>query len=443
MVEKMINKVTVVAKRTNFRFVALIMILAIMTLSTGDRAAISIAGIGMQKQLHITKTGMGVLMSAFSWAYVFGQIPAGWLGDRIGSKRLMFIGVTLWSLTTLIMGFSGFVYFSFAILIVLRVLLGIFETPVGPGSGRIIAAWFPSSERGVAGSIFNSGQYLSLVVFTPIMGWIAYAYGWPWVYIVMGVIGLVVALIWHNVFYVPSKHPKVNQAELDYISEGGGLINLDSNMKTSTKEKLDFKDIKKLFKSRMLVGIFISQYCINAITYFYLTWFPTYLVTQRGFSILKAGLVASLPAICGCIGGVSSGFISDFILKRTNNLTIARKIPITIGLLLSSSIVLCNYVSTNTLVIILMSLAFFGKGFGSLGWTVISDTAPKKILGITGGVFNGLGNLAGIVTPIVIGIILDRTGSFNGALLFIGAHAIIAVLSYWIIVGKIQRLEIA
>lgn len=443
MGEKIVDKVTVLAKRTNFRFVALIMILAIMTLSTGDRAAISIAGIGMQKQLHISKTGMGVLMSAFSWAYVFGQIPAGWLGDRIGSKRLMLIGVTLWSLTTLIMGFSGFVYFSFAILIILRVLLGIFETPVGPGSGRIIAAWFPSSERGVAGSIFNSGQYLSLVVFTPIMGWIAYAHGWPWVYIVMGIIGLVVALIWHKVFYVPSKHPKINQAELDYISEGGGLINLDSNIKTSTKEKLDLKDIKKLFKSRMLVGIFISQYCINAITYFYLTWFPTYLVTQRGFSILKAGLVASLPAICGCIGGVSSGFISDFILRRTNNLTIARKVPITIGLLLSSSIILCNYVSTNMIVIILMSLAFFGKGFGSLGWTVISDTAPKKILGITGGVFNGLGNLAGIVTPVVIGIILDRTGSFNGALLFIGAHAIIAVLSYWIIVGKIERLEIA
>lgn len=90
-----------------------------------------------------------------------------------------------------------------------------------------------------------------------------------------------------------------------------------------------------------------------------------------------------------------------------------------------------------------MSLAFFGKGFGSLGWTVISDTAPKKILGVTGGVFNGLGNLAGVVTPIIIGIILDATGSFNGALLFVGAHAIIAVLSYWLIVGKIERLEMS
>ena len=443
MLEKTINTVTAVTKRTNFRFGALIMILLVMTLSTADRAAISIAGIGMRESLNISKTGMGVLMSAFSWAYVFGQIPAGWLGDKIGSKKTMLYGIILWSLATLIMGFSGFVYFSFMILVVLRVLLGIFETPVGPGSGRIIAAWFPSSERGVAGAIFNSGQYLSLVVFTPFMAWVAYAHGWPWIYISMGVIGLVAAIGWQMLFYVPRKHPKVNEAEIEYIRAGGGLVDLDSNSNTAKKEKFNFNDIKKLFKSRMLVGIFISQYCINAITYFYLTWFPTYLVTERGFTILKAGLVASLPAICGCIGGVSSGFISDFILKRTNNLTIARKIPITIGLLLSSSIMLCNYVSTNTIVIILMSLAFFGKGFGSLGWTVISDTAPKKILGVTGGVFNGLGNLAGVVTPVIIGIILDSTGSFNGALIFVGAHAIIAVLSYWLIVGKIERLEIS
>lgn len=347
MGEKVLNKITqVVTKKTNFRFVALFMILAVMTLSTADRAAISIAGIGMRASLHISKTGMGVLMSAFSWAYVFGQIPAGWLGDKIGSKRSMLYGIILWSIATLVMGFSGFVYFSFMILVVLRVLLGIFETPVGPGSGRIIAAWFPSSERGVAGAIFNSGQYLSLVVFTPFMGWIAYAHGWPWIYIAMGVIGLFCALLWQKFFYVPRNHPNVNAAEIEYISAGGGLVELDSKASIATKEKFNFGDIKKLFKSRMLVGIFISQYCINAITYFYLTWFPTYLVTQRGFSILKAGMVAALPAICGCIGGVSSGFISDFILKRTNNLTIARKIPITIGLLLSSSIVLCNYVST-------------------------------------------------------------------------------------------------
>ncbi|WP_010238205.1 MFS transporter [Clostridium arbusti] len=442
MGEKIISTSVNIVKRTNFRFVALLMILIVMTLSTADRASISIAGIGMQKQLHLSKTSMGIIMSAFSWAYAFGQIPAGAIGDKIGSKKSILIGVVFWSVATLIMGISSWIYISFLMLVILEILLGIFETPVGPSSGRILASWFPGSERGIAGSIFNTGQYVSLVIFTPLTGFLAYRFGWQWVYIAMGAIGLIVAVAWKAFFYVPSKHPKANADEIEYIRAGGGLVDLDSNLKTANKEKFNFKDIGKLFKSRMLVGIFLSQYCINTITYFYLTWFPTYLVQQRGFSILHAGLVASLPAICGCFGGLSSGFISDFILKRTNNLSIARKIPITMGLLLSSSIILCNYVSTNVLVIMLMSLAFFGKGFGSLGWTVIGDAAPKKILGVTGGVFNGLGNLAGIVTPIVIGIIIDRTASFNGALVYVGAHAIIAVLSYWLIVGKIERLEI-
>lgn len=433
-----------IEKRTKYRFVALAMILALLTLSTADRAAISIAAGGMQKALSLNKTSMGVLMSAFSWAYVLGQLPSGWLGDKIGSKKIMAFGVALWSLATFAMGFSGWFLFSFGLLIFLRICLGAFETPVGPGSGRILAAWFPTSERGVAGSIYNSAQYVSIAIFSPFMGWVAFKYGWEYVYLIMGALGFAFLAAWLKLFHVPKKHPKVNQAELDYIAAGGGVIDLDSNLGTKTAGKASFSwsDVGKLFKSRMLVGIFIAQYCINAITYFFMTWFPNYLVTARHFSILHAGFVASLPAICGCIGGLSSGFISDHILKKSGSLSIARKIPITIGLLLSTSIILCNYTNSNTVVVAFMCLAFFGKGFGSLGWTVISDTAPKKIVGVASGVFNGLGNLAGVIVPVIIGIIVDKSGSFSGALVFVGVHGVIAVLSYWLVVGKIQRLEI-
>ena len=159
-------------------------------------------------------------------------------------------------------------------------------------------------------------------------------------------------------------------------------------------------------------------------------------------SILQAGFMASVPAICGLIGGISSGFISDWILKKTGNLTLARKIPITIGLTMSASMILCNYVSSEFMVMFLMSAAFFGKGFGSLGWAVVADTAPKEIIGTTGGLFNSLGNIAGIITPVVIGYVLQETGSFANALVFVGAHGLIAVFSYWFIVGKIERLKL-
>ncbi|WP_249209807.1 MFS transporter [Bradyrhizobium manausense] len=192
----------------------------------------------------------------------------------------------------------------------------------------------------------------------------------------------------------------------------------------------------------MLVGIFIAQYCISSITWFFVSWFPSYLVKARGLSVMEASLVATVPAIAGFVGGVSTGFFSDWLLKKTGSLSIARKLPITVGLGMSALIIGCNYTNSSLIVVFLMSAAFFGKGFGSLGWTVVADTAPKEIVGLTGGVFNALGNTAGIVTPVMIGYILANTGSFNGALTYVGLHGLVAVLCYWVIVGPIQRVTI-
>ena len=190
----------------------------------------------------------------------------------------------------------------------------------------------------------------------------------------------------------------------------------------------------------MMLGVYLGQYCINGITYFFLTWFPVYLVQERGMTILKAGFIASLPAICGFIGGVLGGVISDYLLRKGHSLTFARKAPIIGGLLISSSIVACNYVDIEWMVVGFMALAFFGKGVGALGWAVVSDTSPKQIAGLSGGLFNTFGNLASITTPIVIGYIISTTGSFKWALVFVGANALVAVFSYLVIVGPIKRV---
>jgi ACS family glucarate transporter-like MFS transporter/ACS family D-galactonate transporter-like MFS transporter len=192
----------------------------------------------------------------------------------------------------------------------------------------------------------------------------------------------------------------------------------------------------------MLLGIFLGQYCINVLTWFFLTWFPIYLVKERGMSILQVGFVATLPALCGFLGGLLGGWGSDRLLRSGRSLSAARKIPIVGGLLLSTTIVGCNYVDSQWAVIGCMSLAFFGKGIGALGWAVMSDVAPREGTGVAGGLFNMFGNLAGIITPIVIGYILGRTGSFNGALVYVGAHALLAVVSFLVIVGEIRRYEL-
>ncbi len=432
------------AKTTTYwRYGILALITMVLTLSAGDRAALSVAGSTMSAELGISAVELGYLFSAFSWAYVMFQMPAGWLADRIGSKMAMGLAVATWSAVTLLMGFAHYFPMVVLALLVMRFLLGVTESPVGPSGGRVIASWFPSSERGTAGAIFNSAQYLSLAIFTPFMGWLCHKYGWDSVFIVMGIVGLGVAAVWFKLYHLPVRHPKLPAAELEYIRAGEGLVDLETHAPAGEKKpSTTWSDTRQLFRNRMMVGIFLAQYCINAITWFYMSWFPIYLVKDRGLDILQAGFIAAIPALCGLVGGVSSGLVSDFILKRTGSLSIARKTPITIGLLLSATIMLCAVIDSAWLVVVIMSLAFFGKGFGSLGWAVVADTAPKRLIGTTGGVFGSIGNLSGIVTPVVIGYLLQSSGSFASALVYVGIHGLVAVFSYWFIVGKIQRMQL-
>jgi MFS transporter, ACS family, glucarate transporter len=243
------------------------------------------------------------------------------------------------------------------------------------------------------------------------------------------------------VIYSPRNHPRLGARELSYIERGGALVEMDQPVKQSSAVSSDtWNSLRQLLGNRMLVGVYIAQYCITTLTYFFLTWFPVYLVQQRGMSILKAGFVAVLPAVCGLVGGVLGGIFSDYLLKRGHSLSVARKTPIVAGMLMSTSMIACNYTNVESLVVAIMALAFFGKGIGALGWAVVADTSPKEIAGLSGGLFNTFGNIAGITTPIIIGYIVQGTGSFNGALVFVGANALGAIFCYLFVVGEIHRV---
>ena len=157
---------------------------------------------------------------------------------------------------------------------------------------------------------------------------------------------------------------------------------------------------------------------------------------------LKVGIFAVVPYIAASVGTLTGGWLSDTIIKRTGSANAGRKLPVIAGLLLGSTIIAANYVESNVTVMVIMSVAYFGQGLVNLGWTLITDVAPRELIGLTGGIFNLCANLAGIAVPIVTGIILDRTGSFYGALVFIGIVAMIGALSYIFIVGDVRRVEL-
>ena len=159
-------------------------------------------------------------------------------------------------------------------------------------------------------------------------------------------------------------------------------------------------------------------------------------------SLTSVGMIATIPAICGCLGGVLGGMFSDFLLRRGCSLTFSRKAPIILGMTFAMSIIGCVFVDSLYMIVFFLSLAFFGKGLGTLGWAVVGDIAPKEIVGLCGALSNMSGNLAGIVTPIVIGYVVKTTGSFNGALIYVGMAAFMAICSYIFLIGKISRIEL-
>ncbi len=427
---------------THVRYLIVLMLFIASTFSYGDRVVLSIAAVSLTHDLHLDPLRLGYLFSGFAWVYAGAQLPAGGLLDRFGSKTVYGISILCWSACALLAGLSGYLpaMAAFYVLFGLRLLSGLAQAPVFPGNGRIVAAWFPTAERGTASAIFNSSQYFALVFFAPLMGWIAHLWGWKECFWFAGVAGLVLSVFWFRLVYGVRSHPRISQSEIDEIERGGGLATLDSSNRPRANT-LTWSAIRWLLSKRMLVGIYLGQYCITTLTWFFLTWFPVYLNRARHISIVKVGFLAALPALCGCFGGVLGGVVSDRLLRSGHTLTFARKVPIVAGMLLAMSMVACNYVSTRSAVMLFMSLAFLGKGFGALGWTVVSDTSPKDLVGINGGLFNLIGNLAGITTPIVIGYIVKTTGSFHGALVFVAAAALMAIVAYVPIVGEIKRIE--
>jgi ACS family glucarate transporter-like MFS transporter len=405
------------APTTNVRWRIVAVLFVVTAINYADRATMSLAGPEIARDLHFGAVAMGYVFSAFGWAYVIFQLPGGWLLDRFGSRRVYAASLFLWSLFTFLLGGVGFLTGLLAIiaLFTLRFLVGAAEAPSFPANSRIVAARFPANERGTATAIFNSAQYGATVAFAPLMGWLITAFGWQSVFAVMGALGMAMVPVL-----------KASIGSEDVAQQRGPALS----------------DIAQLLRSRMLVGVYVAQYCINALTYFFITWFPVYLVKEKHMTILKAGFVATIPAMCGFIGGVFGGVLSDFLIRLGYSLSVARKTPIVGGLLLSMTMVACNYVTSQSAVIFFMSLAFFGKGVGALGWAVNSDTAPRQIVGLSGALFNTFGNLSGITTPIAIGYIVAGTGSFEWALVYVGLHALVAVGCYLFVVGKIERVSL-
>lgn len=423
-------------KPTRRRFRVTWMLFICVVINYLDRTNLSIVAPKLTEDLHLTPVMLGMILAAFGWSYALFQVPASRFVDRVNPRVLFAFALAAWSLATFFMGFVG----TFVALIALRLAVGVLEAPSYPINNRVVTTWFPERERAGAIGFYTSGQFVGLAFLTPLLAWLETQYGWRFIFLATGGVGLIWAFFWWLLYRDPLHAKGVNQAELRLIERGGGIPHLSKRLDESrSRTGSVWVDLGFVLSKRKLWGLYLGQFGVVAVQWFFLTWFPTYLVQYKHIELTKAGALASLPFMAAFAGVLASGFTSDFLLRRGVDVTLARKIPLVTGLALASTIFVANWCDDPRLVIACMTVSFFGDGAACIGWSLVSTIAPERLIGLSGGMFNFISNCGAFITPLVIGLLV-KGNSFTRPLYFISSMGVLGICSFVFLVGKIERI---
>jgi ACS family D-galactonate transporter-like MFS transporter len=419
------------------RWLMLLLVMSIMFVNYMDRGNLAVAAPLMQKELNLDAGALGVLFSAFAWTYLLCIPFAGAVLDKAGPRVTLTIAIVGWSVSTLMIGVAG----SFAAVLACRMSVGVFESPALPTNLRCVSAWFPERERGIAIGWYTATQSIAVGLMAPALTRILVVWGWRPIFYVTGAAGLLAAVLWYGFYRDPSQSRRLSPQELTLIRSGGGLVDAGA---AGDYRPFSWRDVRQLCRERQLVGMFIGQYAVMTTLYFFLTWFPTYLIKDKGLTILQSGYYAALPFVFAVLGALSAGRWSDGMIARGLSRGVARKAPIIVGFVLASTMIAANYTSDIRLVIGLLGLAFFGQAMAStVSAALFTDIAPKGAIGLAGGLLTFCANLGSALSPLMVGLIVQRSGGFGLALAYISVVSAIGAGAYVFVVGKVERIVLA
>jgi MFS family permease len=378
-----------------------------------DRATISFALPLISKDLNLGPEAKGVLLSAFFWSYTLLQIPMGRLADRTNLRWVYAGTFVLWSLAQGLTGFAG----SLAMLIFFRVILGIGEAIYLVGGTKVVSLFFSLRERGLPCGLFDAGTRTGLVLEGLIIGWMLQTYGWRKTFAAVGFLALVWLVPWFMA--TPAQ------------------MRPSSSDRAQPRQRLIWNDISALLRSRDLLGVLLGFFCFDYFWYLLLTWLPSYLVEVRQLTVMKAGIYSSLPF---CVFGVCQplgGWLADHLIRRGWDPARTRKGIISAAFLSGLLIIPAAHATTpNAAVILIMSACLVGLSTANQLVLLQSCTPPEQV-GLAVGVYNFVGNVAGILAPIVTGFVIKLTGSYTPAFVLAAVMLASSVLSYWFIVGPL------
>ncbi|CAD6519028.1 MFS transporter [Paraburkholderia metrosideri] len=393
-----------------------------------DRSTLSIANHLVSQELHLSASQMGLLLSAFSLSYAFAQLPVGALLDRFGSRVMLGLGMLVWSIAQVAGGFIQTLNHFLAA----RVVLGIAEAPLFPAGAKVVNEWFAVRERGGPTGTFVSSSTIAPMIAPPLLTVLMLAFGWRTMFVIMGVLGIAVALGWYMV-YRNRDELTLTEAETAHLNEG--------TVQTAERARkgLSFAEWGALFKLRNTWGMIFGFMGVIYMVWLYLTWLPGYLENERHLSIAHTGWLVSIPYIFGTIGMLSSGYIADYLLQRGMAPIRSRKWPVCVGLIGAAAFTVpAAYTPSTTLAIVYVSVAMFFVNMSSgSAWALVTVAAPRHLVASLGSMQNFGGYLGGSFAPVITGIVVDQTHSFVNALLISAAVAFAAAFVYLFVVKEV------
>ncbi|WP_347558212.1 MFS transporter [Robbsia sp. KACC 23696] len=398
-----------------------------------DRSTLSIANHSVSQELHLSGAQIGLLLSAFSLAYAFAQLPVGALLDRFGSRVMLGLGMLVWSVAQLAGGFIQ----TLNHFIVARVVLGAAEAPLFPAGAKVVNEWFSVHERGGPTGTFIASSTIAPMIAPPLLTVIMLSLGWRTMFIVMGVLGILVAIGWYLIYR--------NRGEVTLTDDEVRYLDQNDAVQESRGAGLSFAEWGGLFKLPNTWGMIFGFMGVIYMVWLYLTWLPGYLETERHISIAHTGWLVAIPYIFGTLGMGGSGHIADYLLRRGMAPIRSRKWPVCIGLIGAAAFTIpAAFTPSTALAITYISLAMFFVNLASgSAWALVSVAAPRHLVASLGSLQNFGGYLGGSFAPVITGIVVDQTHSFVNALLISAAIAFAAALVYLFVVREVAPAKSA
>ena len=384
-----------------------------------DRSTLSIANTTIAAEFSLSPVEMGLLLSAFSWPYALANLPAGYLVDRFGPKKMFAWACVGWSIAGGLMALAN----SFGVMYALRVLLGVTESPFFTAGLKVNQRWFHEKDRAVPVAVVNTGSQIANAIAPPLLVALMLIIGWRGMFVIIAALGFVVVAFWLR-FY---RDPNVQEMVAIHGNAEG-----TSTTKAAEKQATWGELFKRSNTWFMILGAFGIFYTI----WVYLTWLPGYLQQQLGFTLSQMGWVAMVPYMAGIAGVLFGGWLSNKLIQGGMNTILARKIPIAGGAILAAAAVIpAAFVTNVPLVITLLSIGYFGAQvpIGCL-WTLAADVAPSNQVASLGAIQNFGGFIGAAVAPIITGAVLEATGSFAGVFVIGGILLVVGALSYGLFV---------